>query len=331
MALSDPSNGCPSLLAGVHIVRRLARVVLELVQGRAGPCIQTMHHPPSKDREPAMSFIDDPQWLTPAHSGAPGSAVPAGFVTLVGAGPGDPDLLTVRAARVLREASLVLYDHLVGEQVLSLVRAGAERIYVGKESSCHTLPQEGIIDLMCRLARSGRSLVRLKGGDCYVFGRGGEEALALADAGIPFDVVPGITAAQGAGACAGIPLTHRDHAGTLVFATGHLRGQNESALDWPLLARSRQTVVFYMGVATLPTICSQLVAHGLPADTPAAIVERATMPDQRVTTGTVATLAQLAIDRAVKAPALIIVGGVVSLQQKLSQGQVRAVGVQTSS
>lgn len=270
-----------------------------------------------------MSFMDDPQWLkTPAPNGGGNPAVLPGRVTLVGAGPGDPDLLTVRAARVLREASLVLYDHLVGEAVLALVPDSAERIYVGKESSRHTLPQEDIIALMCRLAGAGRPLVRLKGGDCYIFGRGGEEAQALARAGIPFDVVPGITAAQAAGACAGIPLTHRDHAGTLVLATGHLRGDDDTALDWPLLARTRQTVVFYMGVATLPIICAQLAAHGLPPDTPAAIVERASLPGQRTLTGTVASLPGLAVRHGVKAPALIIVGGVVALQPALAQGGV---------
>ncbi|WP_422843114.1 uroporphyrinogen-III C-methyltransferase [Acidovorax sp. M2(2025)] len=270
-----------------------------------------------------MSFMDDPQWLkTPAPGGTGNPAVPPGRVTLVGAGPGDPDLLTVKAARALREASLVLYDHLVGEAVLALVPDSAERIYVGKESSRHTLPQEDIIALMCRLAGSGRPLVRLKGGDCYIFGRGGEEVQALARAGIPFDVVPGITAAQAAGACAGIPLTHRDHAGTLVLATGHLRGDDDTALDWPLLARTRQTVVFYMGVATLPTICAQLAAHGLPPETPAAIVERASLPGQRTLTGTVASLPGLAVRHGVKAPALIIVGGVVALQPELAQGGV---------
>lgn len=270
-----------------------------------------------------MSFMDDPQWLkTPAPGGTGNPTVPPGRVTLVGAGPGDPDLLTVKAARVLREASLVLYDHLVGEAVLALVPDSAERIYVGKESSRHTLPQEDIIALMCRLAGGGRPLVRLKGGDCYIFGRGGEEAQALARAGIPFDVVPGITAAQAAGACAGIPLTHRDHAGTLVLATGHLRGDDDTALDWPLLARKRQTVVFYMGVATLPTLCAQLAAHGLPPDTPAAIVERASLPGQRTLTGTVASLPALAARHGVKAPALVIVGGVVALQPALAQGGV---------
>lgn len=251
-----------------------------------------------------------------------------GTVLLVGAGPGDPELLTVRAARALRRARLVLYDHHVSREVLRLVPEDADLLYVGKESGRHTLPQESITELMVRLARSGKSLVRLKGGDPYVFGRGGEEAEALAVAGVPFEVVPGISAAQGMAACAGMPLTHRDHAASVVFATGHLRdgtrhGGGGAAcavdLDWPALARPRQTVVIYMGVATLPVICAQLVAHGLPADTPAAVVERATLPEQRSIVGTLATLPSLAQAHAARAPALIVVGSVVSLHAALSR------------
>lgn len=278
-----------------------------------------------KDRQgTTMSFMDNPQWLKPAQNASQPVQQLPGLVTLVGAGPGDPDLLTMKAARILSEAKLVLYDHLVSDQVLALLPPDAERIYVGKESSRHTLPQQEIIDLMCKLARMGRSLIRLKGGDCYVFGRGGEEAIALARAGIPFEVVPGITAAQGAGAYAGIPLTHRDHAGTLVLATGHMRSDAQADLDWPLLARPRQTVVFYMGVATLGTICTQLIAHGLGQHTPAAIVERASMPDQRCLTGTLITLPHLAKHHAVQAPALIIVGEVVALQTVLAPSVINA-------
>lgn len=274
-----------------------------------------------------MSFMEDPRMLDPAVSTPSiplGASCPPGKVTLVGAGPGPVDLLTVRAARALREARAVLYDHLVSAEVLELVPPEAERIYVGKESSRHSMPQPGIIDLMLRMARAGTPLVRLKGGDSFIFGRGGEEAVALAEAGIPFEVVPGVSAAQGAGACAGIPLTHRDHAGTLVLATGHLRGEHEAALDWPLLARPRQTVVFYMGVATLPTICAQLQAHGLPGSTPAAIVERATLPGQRCITGTLLTLPGLAVSEQVQAPALVIVGEVVALQPVLARTLVQA-------
>lgn len=259
-----------------------------------------------------------------------------GTVLLVGAGPGDPELLTVRAARALRRARLVLYDHLVSREVLRLVPEDADLLYVGKESGRHTLPQESITELMVRLARSGKSLLRLKGGDPYVFGRGGEEAEALAAAGVPFEVVPGISAAQGMAACAGMPLTHRDHAASVVFATGHLReGSRDGArdgaqrggagaacsvdLDWAALARPRQTVVIYMGVATLPVICAQLIAHGLPADTPAAVVERATLPEQRSLVGTLASLPALAQMHDARAPALIVVGSVVSLHGVLSR------------
>ena len=243
-----------------------------------------------------------------------------GRVTLVGAGPGDAELLTLKAARVLASADLVLYDNLVSSDVLGHVAVGAERIYVGKKSRNHTLPQEGIIELMVRLAQSGRSLVRLKGGDPYIFGRGGEEAEALAAAGIACDTVPGISAGQGAAASAGIPLTHRDHAAMLVFATGHLQGEEGErtvALDWAALARPRQTVVIYMGVGTLPTICTQLIAHGLPASTPAAMIERATLPGQRRIVGTLETLPALRGAHGGHPPALIMIGDTVTLQARI--------------
>jgi len=263
-----------------------------------------------------MSSLHEPLQFTPA--------VAAARVTLVGAGPGDPELLTVKAARALRAARLVLYDHLVGEEVLELLPKRAERIYVGKECGRHTFSQEAIIELMVCLARAGRPVLRLKGGDPFIFGRGGEEAQALAAHGIPFEVIPGISAAQGAAACAGIPLTHRDHAATLVFVTGHLRahanGDDDSRcvdLDWPMLARPHQTLVIYMGVATLPLICAQLIAHGLSPDTPAAVVERASLPGQRCVTATVQTLPTLALLHGVKAPALIMIGGVVGLREQL--------------
>ena len=243
-----------------------------------------------------------------------------GQVTLLGAGPGDPELLTLKGAKALQRAALILYDHLVSDEILALAPASAERIYVGKESARHALPQEQIIELMIRLARAGRPLLRLKGGDGYIFGRGGEEAIALAEAGVPFDVIPGLSAAQGAGASAGIPLTHRDHAGALVFATGHLRSDRSGVdLDWTALARPRQTLVIYMGVGALPVICRELVAHGLPADTPAAIVERATLPDERCIDGTVSSLPLLARQQQVRTPALIVIGSVVGLRPLLAQ------------
>ena len=264
-----------------------------------------------------MTLLSEPLQFSPDTTGD--GLLPA-RVTLVGAGPGDPGLLTVKAANALRAARLVLYDHLVSKEVLALVPAGADLVYVGKESGHHTLPQEGIIDVMLRLARSGRRVLRLKGGDPYIFGRGGEEVQALAAAGVPFEVIPGISAAQGAAAAVGIPLTHRDHAETLVFATGHLRGEGAGRsvdLDWAQLARPRQTVVIYMGVGTLPVISAQLQMHGLAGDTPAALIERATLPEQRTVVGTLATLPELARRHDVRAPALIMIGTVVSVQREL--------------
>ncbi len=277
-----------------------------------------MEQPPSPDlgKDGSHSPAPVPAQLPPADWG---------HVTLVGAGPGDAELLTLKAVRVLSEARLVLYDNLVSREVLAHVPAQAERIYVGKKSRVHTLPQEDIIDLMIRLARSGRSLVRLKGGDPYIFGRGGEEAQALVAAGIACSTVPGISAAQGAAASTGIPLTHRDHAGMLVFATGHLQGDDERtvALDWAALARPHQTVVIYMGVANLPTICAQLIGHGLPAGTPAALVERATRPEQRTIVGTLQTLPALSEQHGVRPPALILIGGTVSLQERIGGPALR--------
>ena len=252
-----------------------------------------------------------------AQAGGAGraSGVP-GKVWLVGAGPGDPELLTVKAARLLASARLVLHDHLVGAGVLALVPREARRICVGKRDRRHTLPQEEINALLVELGLAGEQVVRLKGGDPYVFGRGGEEALALAAAGVPFEIVPGITSAQGMSAYAGIPLTHREHASSVVFATGHCR-EGGDAPDWAALARPRQTVVVYMGLGALPTICRQLVAHGLPADTPAAVVEQATTPAQRVVAGTLLTLPMLAQAQAVAAPALVVVGESVRLHNTL--------------
>ena len=243
-----------------------------------------------------------------------------GRVTLVGAGPGDAELLTLKAARVLASARVVLYDNLVSKDVLQHVPADAELIYVGKKTSNHTLPQEGIIELMVRLAQAGRSLVRLKGGDPYIFGRGGEEAQALAAAGIACDTIPGISAAQGAAAATGIPLTHRDHAGMLVLATGHLQGEGEERtvdLDWDALARPRQTVVIYMGVGTLAVICTQLIAHGLAPDTPAALIERATWPEQRSIFGTLENLPALSVAHQVSSPAIIMIGHTVALHASI--------------
>jgi uroporphyrin-III C-methyltransferase/precorrin-2 dehydrogenase/sirohydrochlorin ferrochelatase len=245
------------------------------------------------------------------------SPSPEGFVSLVGAGPGDPELLTLRALRVMQRANVVLYDHLVSPALVDLARRDAERIYVGKEKDNHALGQEEINALMARLAREGRRVVRLKGGDPFIFGRGGEEIDSLAAQGIAFEVVPGVTAAAGAASYAGIPLTHRDYAHSCVFVTGHLK-DGAAQLDWRALARPRQTIVVYMGVGALPAICAGLVQHGLAPATPAALVEKATWREQRVVAGTLADLADKSLGLGIKPPALLIVGEVVRLRERLA-------------
>jgi uroporphyrin-III C-methyltransferase len=239
-----------------------------------------------------------------------------GKVYLVGAGPGDPELLTLKAARLLAEAEVVVIDHLVSAEVLELIGPGAQRIHAGKQRNHHTLKQHEINALLVALAQQGRRVVRLKGGDPFVFGRGGEEMQELVAAGVDFEVVPGITAACGVSAYAGIPLTHRDHAQSCTFVTGHLK-DGSADLDWAGLARPRQTVVIYMGLTALAQICSQLVEHGLPPEHPAAVVQQGTTRAQRVVTGTLADLAQRVADAGLESPCLTIVGEVVKLREML--------------
>lgn len=243
--------------------------------------------------------------------------IPAGKVYLIGAGPGEADLLTVRAARMIGQADAVVYDHLVGDGVMALIPADAEKIYVGKEAGNHTLPQESINTLLVRLAQAGKRVVRLKGGDPFIFGRGGEEILELIGSGIPFEVVPGVTAASGAAAFSGIPLTHREVARTCVFATGHFH-DGSCDLDWPALARPNQTVVIYMGIGALPVISAQMVAHGLAASTPAAAVRHATLATQRTIVGTLEDLPGKVAQAGLKPPALLIIGEVVNLREQLN-------------
>lgn len=243
--------------------------------------------------------------------------VQCGEVYLVGAGPGNPDLLTFRAMHLMQKADVVVYDRLVTPEILNKVRRDATRIYAGKERSKHTLPQESINQLLVRLAKEGKRVLRLKGGDPFIFGRGGEEIETLTDHQVSFEVVPGITAASGVAAYAGIPLTHRDYAQSCIFVAGHLKN-NQVDLDWPALARPHQTIVIYMGLVGLPHLCEQLIVHGLSNTTPAAIVQQGTTDQQKIVVGTLDTLAERTVSAQLKAPTLIIVGDVVNLHHKLA-------------
>lgn len=244
----------------------------------------------------------------------------AGIVHLVGAGPGDPELLTLKAARVLAAAEVVVYDRLVSAGVLALANPAAELIYVGKERARHFMRQTEINELLVRRGQRGQRVVRLKGGDPLIFGRGGEEIEALAEAGVPFEVVPGVTAAAGCAAATAIPLTHRDHARALVLVTGHTK-DGEPQLNWQALCQPGQTIVFYMGHKTLDRLCARLIEHGLPAALPAAVVENGTLPGQRTIRATLATIAA-EVDRAhLYGPALLIVGEVVAFADLVGLGR----------
>jgi uroporphyrin-III C-methyltransferase len=235
-----------------------------------------------------------------------------GRVALIGCGPGDPELLTIKARRLIGEADVVVYDRLVGAPILDLVPAGIARIDVGKAAGRHVRPQAEINDLLVRLAVKGRFVARLKGGDPFVFGRGGEEAEALARHGIAVEIVPGITAAAGCAAALGMPLTHRDLASSVRFVTGHRRDDGELDLDWDGLADPDTTLVFYMGLANLPEIALRLMVAGLPGSTPAAVIVAGTTPDQRVCAGPRAELPARAIRARLEPPALVVVGRVVA-------------------
>lgn len=252
-----------------------------------------------------------------------------GRVWLVGAGPGDPDLLTLKALRCMQQADVVVHDRLLGEGILDLVRRDADRIDAGKRRSRHTLPQETINALLVRLAQEGKRVLRLKGGDPFIFGRGGEEMTELMTAGVPFEVVPGITAASGASAYCGIPLTHRDHAQSCIFVTGHPRQNGQLDLPWSTLARSGQTVVVYMTLTRLEDICAAIIAAGAPAQRPVALVEKASQAGQQTRVATLGSLPTLVADQSIAGPAILIIGDVVGLRSDLAWRVEQPLGSET--
>lgn len=274
-----------------------------VVNGRVGELVLSGQE--QQAEELIRNYLDEPR---------DGKRV--GEVFLIGAGPGDPDLMTFKAERLLQQADVVLYDRLVSPEILDMARRDAERIYVGKRRAEHAVPQQDINQLLLDLARDGQCVARLKGGDPFIFGRGGEEIELLAQHGIPFQVVPGITAASGCASYAGIPLTHRDHAQSVRFITGNLKN-DELNLPWNQFVSPQETLVFYMGLQSLDIICGELIKHGRDADTPVAIVEQGTTRHQRTLTGTLSSLPGIVRDTEVHAPTLLIVGSVVSLRDRL--------------
>ena len=290
------------LKAALPVARR--RALWERFLDSAGP--EAVHRGDTAAAEQALRALESD------------SPVSTGEVYLVGAGPGDPDLLTFRALRLMQQADVVLYDRLVAPAILDLVRRDAERVFVGKRRHQHTVPQGEINAELVRLAHEGKRVLRLKGGDPFIFGRGGEEIEQLAAEGIPFQVVPGITAASGCAAYAGIPLTHREHAQTCIFVTGHAKADGQLSLPWDTLSRPGQTVVVYMGLSTLPALCAAFVTHGLPADWPCALVVEGTQPSQQVLTGTLSTLPATVAAADISGASLLIVGTVVRLRAQLN-------------
>lgn len=240
-----------------------------------------------------------------------------GRVYLVGAGPGDPELITVKGLRCLRAAEVIVYDRLISPALLEEASSHAERVFVGKESGSHTMAQEEINALLIARARLGRMVVRLKGGDPLLFGRGGEEAEALAEAGIPFEIVPGVSSALAVPAYAGIPLTHRNYAASVTVVTGHerLTDQSVSSVNWRLLARCEGTLVILMGLANLAKIADRLIAFGMPPDTPAAVIEQGTLPAQRTVTGKLKHIADQVLEEGMCSPAIIVIGAVAALHE----------------
>ncbi|WP_368561619.1 uroporphyrinogen-III C-methyltransferase [Pseudoxanthomonas sp. UTMC 1351] len=269
----------------------------------------------AETRRLLVSVAEDVELSSSRESAAQAAQVP-GSVVLVGAGPGDPGLLTLNALRALNQADVILHDRLVSEGILRLARPGAVRIEVGKSAQGHSIRQEEIHALMLEHARAGQRVVRLKGGDPFVFGRGGEELQFLQAHGIPYQVVPGITAAVACAAYAGIPLTHRDHAQSVRLITAHCKASLDT-LDWPALARERQTLAFYMGVGELDTLRARLTDEGCPASTPFALVENGSREEQRVVIGQLDDLPHTARHHGVRSPALLILGEVAALAETL--------------